>query len=147
MDSHWSDDELVALAYGAAPRREDHVTACRACAARFERIERRRRELAAVEPAIPESFLLDERRAIHGRLASPRAAFSYSAQLIPSLVAILCSWWVLDGVRSDDENAGEAGSLGREALEDVFTLRPIRAAGDGAGSVALRGRRDSIVCW
>src|ERR1035438_2145319 len=80
---HLSDDQLLDRLYGlgegageSAGRESSskaaHLRECQECSSRFEALERRRSEVVAAssanDAAVPNEFLLAQRRAIYARL-------------------------------------------------------------------------------
>ena len=70
-DKHWSDEELLAMLYGAGRDRDAHLDACAECTERW-RLLRERRE-ALIPPAeIPEQVLARQKYAIMRRVLKSR---------------------------------------------------------------------------
>jgi hypothetical protein len=88
LNLHLSDDQLLDRLYGLGESELPHLRECEECSSRMEALERRRAEVVAASPmkgaAIPNEFLLSQRRAIYARLEQPS---SLHARWAPAVIA------------------------------------------------------------
>jgi hypothetical protein len=117
--SHWSEDELIALAYGVAPREAEHLEGCASCAGRFQAIAARRQALRRA-PEVPQALLAAQRRAIEARLARPSGPLRLA--LVPSLAAVLLVLVGLMVFRPTPERLAPQAGSDSALFEEVFTL-------------------------
>ena len=89
---HLSNDQLLDRLYGleeAGPESATHLRECQECSNRFESLKRRRSEMVAAssakDAAVPNEFLLAQRREIYARL--DRTA-TVNARWAPAALAV-----------------------------------------------------------
>jgi hypothetical protein len=90
-DGHLSNDQLLDRLYGLGEESASKVPhrECKECSSRFEALERRRSEVVAAssanDAAVPNEFLLAQRRAIYARLDRSSTA---NARWAPAALAV-----------------------------------------------------------
>ena len=113
MKPHFSEADLLETYYtrpGESMPVMMHLADCADCAARYERLERKVRGLAACEHEKPESFWARQRTSIMRRIAAEERppALAWSVRLAAAAVLVLVFGGVLTWTRSDRSPAAPA---------------------------------------
>jgi hypothetical protein len=115
IDEHWRDGNLIRRLYGLAPEggaSDEHLTSCGECSSRWEtlRLARLKTLTEAGSGLVPETRLLEQRRALWARIDHPRRFwFSKWAPVAATAMMLVVGLVLLQPARPLKAPASQAG--------------------------------------
>ena len=116
MNRHLNADELIDRVYGL--NENAHLAECPECAARFEAMAAKRREMTQPAPATNE-FLAAQRRAIYSRIEQPEPR---RLRWVPALAAAVLLAVVAFVHQSTPRPAAHPDSSDAQLFSEVYSM-------------------------
>ncbi len=125
VERHWEGGDLVRRVYGLTPEREvseAHLTSCSECSGRWEALLVARAQTLndAAECSVPESRLVEQRRALWARIDHPRRFwFSKWSPVAATAVMLVAGFVLLQPARPLPTPDSHARSTAAESISDA----------------------------